>query len=368
MNRREIGEVFELRDNQISTLPYRSFRAGIQGERLEASLQSLIEKNPEVIPGSQIEPGADAPPSFLTLGKELSMHGQALDLLLVDQRGILTLVECKLMENTQARREVVGQIMDYAANVAEVWGGGRLRESASRYWGENTDDVVSEFAGDELDADEFWAQAEENLEEGRMRLIIAADRLRPEARRIIEFLNTNLQKVELLGLEISCYGDNEASMILVPRIVGQTQVTATKTGQRRQGRVWRYDDLTEYYESLDPELGGRLSALLDWASEAGVLMEVEAQNPIFGIKGRHGSRILTVWARGGVYCFMRASIFGGSEEKRDEFISELNTLPMFNYDVRGVISGRNSEGSVDELTDSDFARFLEILERYCVRS
>ena len=366
MKHREIGEVFELRDNQISTLPYRSFRAGIQGECLEASLQSLIEKNPEVIPGSQIEPGVDAPPTFLTLGKEISIQGQALDLLLVDQRGILTLVECKLMENTQARREVVGQIMDYAANAADVWGGGRLREAASRYWGENTDDVVSEFAGDELDADGFWAQAEENLEEGRMRLIIAADRLRPEARRIIEFLNTNLQKGELLGLEISCYGDSEASLILVPRIVGQTQTTATISG-RRQSRVWRYPDLREYYESLNPQLGGRLLSLLDWANQTGVLMEVKADNPIFGINGRHGSRILTVWARGAAYCFMRESRYGGSEEERDEFILELNTLPIFNYDARDVKEGRNSDGSVDELTDDEFGRLLEILKRYCVR-
>ena len=78
----------------------------------------------------------------------------SLDHVLVDQRGILTLVEAKLIANPEARREVVGQIMEYAANAREAWSGGRLRERATEFWqqrGRQVEDVFREQFGDGID-------------------------------------------------------------------------------------------------------------------------------------------------------------------------------------------------------------------------
>ena len=41
-----------------------------------------------------------------------------LDVLLISEHGRLVVVECKLWRNPQARREVVGQILDYARELA----------------------------------------------------------------------------------------------------------------------------------------------------------------------------------------------------------------------------------------------------------
>jgi hypothetical protein len=56
--------------------------------------------------------------------------GQArwfLDHLFIDQDAIPTLVEVKRSSDTRLRREVVGQMLDYAANVVAYWPGAELR-------------------------------------------------------------------------------------------------------------------------------------------------------------------------------------------------------------------------------------------------
>jgi hypothetical protein len=101
-------EILTLNGAEVSRLPARPFRAGLFGETLEAALQTLIERHPEVLSGGQMEPGADDPPRFALLRREMPVGGWSLDHLLVDQHGVLTLVETKLAENPEARREVVG--------------------------------------------------------------------------------------------------------------------------------------------------------------------------------------------------------------------------------------------------------------------
>ena len=50
-----------------------------------------------------------------------------------------------------------------------------------------------------------------------------ADRFPPELRRVIEFLNDQMEEAEVLGIELAQYvGSNLRA--LVPRVVGQTEV------------------------------------------------------------------------------------------------------------------------------------------------
>ena len=51
----------------------------------------------------------------------------SLDLLFLDQDGILTLVEVKRSSDTRLRREVIGQILEYAANVCAFWSAEKVR-------------------------------------------------------------------------------------------------------------------------------------------------------------------------------------------------------------------------------------------------
>lgn len=245
--------VFLMKDNVPHPLPSHPYKEGLLGRELEDALQTLIERNPKILPGKQMDPGSEDPPRFVFLRREMPISGQSLDLLLADQRGILTLVETKLIQNPESRREVVGQIIEYAANAIQSWGNGRAREKAAEFWsrkGRNLDDVIREgFEDAEIDIDAFWRSVEENLNDRNLRLIIAADQLRPEVRRIVEYLNQEMENTEVYGLELQCYGDEKASLVLVPRLIGQTQATAERKKKETSPRAKPFTDLFEYLKS-----------------------------------------------------------------------------------------------------------------------
>ncbi|MDP6379763.1 MAG: hypothetical protein QF662_00340, partial [Phycisphaerae bacterium] len=111
---RQSDEVFVIQDGRLRSLLSRSLRDGLLGTTLEDALQKLIEEYPQIIPGSQISPGSDDPPRFVLLCREMAVEDWSLDFLLVDQHGIPTLVEAKLIQNPESRRAVVGQIIEYA--------------------------------------------------------------------------------------------------------------------------------------------------------------------------------------------------------------------------------------------------------------
>ncbi len=256
--RKQSDEIFflELASDRLKPLPSRSMREGIFGKNLEDALQTLLQEYPQIIPGKQIDPDSSDPPRFVLLRREMPIGSWSLDHLYVDQRGVLTLVETKLIQNPEARRDVIGQIIEYAAHAVEWWASGRARQSAGEFWGRQgreLDDLLGETFG--LDAPEdvksFWEMVEDNLQQGRIRLMIAADELRPEVRRMIEYLNGEMQNAEVLGLELSCYGEENEPLVLVPRIVGQSE--ATRQTKRRSRRSSSKTTEEEFWSNCSPE-------------------------------------------------------------------------------------------------------------------
>ena len=86
----------------------------------EQELQDILEKNLDLLPGDQINP--DNPRRWLLIKREMSVQdhnsGQdrwSIDFFLVDQDGVPTFVECKRFNDTRSRREVIGQLLEYAA-------------------------------------------------------------------------------------------------------------------------------------------------------------------------------------------------------------------------------------------------------------
>jgi hypothetical protein len=94
----------------------------------ESVLQKLLADYPDLLAGEQDNPSD--PRRWLLISREVAVAGEegggarwALDHLFIDQDGIPTLVEVKRSTNSQIRREVVGQMLDCAAN-------GRLSKSS----------------------------------------------------------------------------------------------------------------------------------------------------------------------------------------------------------------------------------------------
>ena len=82
----------------------------------EHPLRDLIYARPEILLVAQLEPEIGR---IVAVATELNLPGAGfIDVLLVSEYGRLIIVECKLWRNPQARREVVGQILDYARELA----------------------------------------------------------------------------------------------------------------------------------------------------------------------------------------------------------------------------------------------------------
>src|SRR6266436_1341791 len=176
----------------------------------EDLLQMLLAKYPSLLAGNQIDP--KAPRKWLFIEREASVPSVdggggrwSADHLFLDQDAIPTIVEVKRSSDTRIRREVVGQMLDYAANAVEYWPPGRIRERFAvtcKDRGQDPAQKVLEFLGEDFDSEEFWKRADTNLLEGNMRLIFVADSIPPELQRIVEFLRRQMQRPEVLAFEI----------------------------------------------------------------------------------------------------------------------------------------------------------------------
>src|SRR5581483_616689 len=98
----------------------------------EDLLQELLEKYPNLLAGDQIDGAEDR--RWLLVARELGVPDEegapdrwSLDHLFLDQNGVPTLVEVKRSSDTRIRREVVGQMLDYAANAVVYWPPEQLR-------------------------------------------------------------------------------------------------------------------------------------------------------------------------------------------------------------------------------------------------
>ena len=360
--------VFHFDNGDLNPLPSRSMREGLLGKTLEDALQTFLEKYPDIIPGKQIDPVAEDPPRFVLLRREMPVSGWSLDHLFVDQKGILTLVETKLFQNPESRREVIGQIIEYAAHAEDFWASDTLRQKAEEFWinkngGKGLDEILEENFGPDLDIDEFWETVQRNLKSGRFRLIIAADELRPEVRRMIEYLNREMQNAELLGLELIFYGQDPKSLVLVPRLVGQTQSVVNVKSYK-----WTVDMLRKAYGELpDNKLGQSLRKILDWAVDKQFFMPTVAINPTFGLRGKNKERIFTIGSDGVLHSFLNPKCFLNGDEGRDELVSELKRIELLdqNFDAQEVVSGRNLNKKIFELNEYEFDEFIKIYDRYC---
>jgi len=162
----------------------------------EHKLQELIAEYPDLLGGDQID--VENHRRWLLVTREMPMLGDeantcrlSLDHLFLDQDGIPTLVEVKRGSNTQVRREVVGQLLDYAA-IANTSLSVRDIQEALRNNSESAESDLKEFLGEDANIEEFWQRVQANLELGKLRLIVLADTIPTELRRIVEFLNRQM--------------------------------------------------------------------------------------------------------------------------------------------------------------------------------
>ncbi|MBW3597796.1 MAG: hypothetical protein KY475_11035, partial [Planctomycetes bacterium] len=191
------------------------------GERTvsEDWLQKQLFECPELLPIDEIEP--DYGP-LIPIGREISTDAGPLDNLYISPRGLLTLVEAKLWKNPQARREVVGQIIDYAKEVSR-WSYEDLDAKAKKATQKSLWELISSCA-ERLEEARFVDAVSRNMRAGRFLLLIVGDGIREEMERLAEFLQSTPQlRFTLALVELQLYRlGSDGRLLVIPVVVGRT--------------------------------------------------------------------------------------------------------------------------------------------------
>jgi len=307
----------------------------------EDLLQELLADYPNLLAGDQMN--SDTPRRWLLITREAGVPDEeggagrwSLDHLFLDQDAIPTLVEVKRSSDTRIRREVVGQMLDYAANAVVHWPVESIMAKFENNY-EDSEATLAEFIGQDISSDEFWKKVKTNLQAGKVRLVFVADEIPSELRRVVEFLNVQMDPAEVLAVEISQFV-GEGLKTLVPRVIGQTEEAKTrKSGGGRASREW---DETSFFQEMESISGreGRAVAqkLYDWGESNNLHVK-------WGRGNISGSYVMALRIEGKDYSIFSVSTesngkiyfqFGrypnlepfDSLEKRKELLERLNSI------------------------------------------
>ncbi|WP_052049880.1 hypothetical protein [Leptolyngbya sp. KIOST-1] len=326
----------------------------------EDDFQALLEAHVDLLAGDQVNP--KSPRRWLLIKREAGIPGSeggkdrwSLDHLFIDQDATPTLVEIKRQSDTRLRREVVGQMMDYAANATVYWPGETLKDlfyQTATDRGETPETLLADFLkGSSFDGseEEFWQEAHRKLRAGDVRLIFVADRIPPELQRIVEFLNERMSPTEVLALELRRYSGGEFSTH-IPRIIGQTSAAqiAKNNGippKSAHRLTWTEADFVKYLiENFEDEKASAIQKVLDFcrASKFNKIEFGTGQKPSLNPKCLAISKCspITIWPDGQLS--IKLSWLDGTETSRafrDKFQAKLREagLPYEYLDLPGRI-------------------------------
>jgi hypothetical protein len=214
-----------------------------ENEFQEADLQNLVEDHPEILPIADIEP-AFSP--VVSVGREVETESGYIDNLLLSPEGYLTIVETKLWRNPEARREVVGQIIDYAKDVSR-WTFSELEGKVQAYNIRHRQSKLGIL--DSIRKIEDIDKSEEqiivdtisrNLRTGRFLLLVVGEGIRESVEEMADFLQQTPQMlftlalVELQVYELGTKGDKP--LLVIPQVVARTR-EVTRAVVRVEGKA-----------------------------------------------------------------------------------------------------------------------------------
>lgn len=194
----------------------------------EKDLQHLLQTaSAELIPA---DPSLDE--THYVYAREVPSPAGPIDLVGIGSSGSVTLMECKLANNRQIKREVVGQVLDYAAALWET-DLHSLVASFRRDGGADPFDALRAQFGDKADAfdmDRCRAEVERRLRDGDFRLLIAVDEIDADLRRIVQYVNRRAATgggLKLVALAFPRY-EAGATQVLVPESYGDELADAPR--------------------------------------------------------------------------------------------------------------------------------------------
>ena len=291
------------------------------GKYNESWLQQLVHRHPSSLPIAELEPGLGR---IVPVGMELQTPAGFIDNLFVTQEGDLVVVECKLWRNTEARRMVLAQIIDYAQSM-QKWSYDDLERAIKTSRGgdgkpveKTLIDIIRNCVGDpdEVDESSFVDAVQKNLRLGRMLLLVVGDGIREDAESLANYLQQHAGFHFTLGLvETAVYKLPSNDYLVQPRVLARTlnieraivtisgsavaaQAVVTPAQTRRVVMAMSLTEETffEKLEEADPPAANALKAFLTRTIELGVFLDVATKSATLKWESAHGK----LYSLGGV--------------------------------------------------------------------
>lgn len=339
----------------------------------EALLQELLAKYPSILAGDQIN--SEHPRRWLLIAREASLPADeggagrwSIDHVFFDQDAIPTIVEVKRSSDTRIRQEVVGQMLDYAANAVVYW---PIEAIQSQFYsnceanGIDAEQIFNEFLGDEISPEEFWRKAKTNLQACNVRLVFVADVIPNELRRVVEFLNSQMDPTEVLAVEVKQYV-GKGLKTLVPRVIGGTKPPPPSPPSKK----W---DESSFFKEVESKRGanetdiarkiydwGIANARIWWGSgkiygSFCPVIDHKGVNYPFLLVGTTGSLALQF------YVLKSRAPFDNDESKLLELLNRINMIPGINISEEAI--NRSPSITLSNLNNPDqLKQFLDVMD------
>lgn len=228
-----------IQDDKIISLEKVSLNTDLYNEEW---IQNICFQEPALLPVKEIEPTFRG---MIPICQELATESGYVDLIYVNESGFITIGECKLWRNPDARRKAVGQILDYAKDLSK-WNYRKFEiECLKAYKGQKKSlfEIVQDFHP-EIEESIFIDNVQKNLSKGRFLLAIIGDGIRENMEELADYIHRNGNLNFTLALiEIPIYKNPDGQEIIItPRILAKT-----KEIERIIFRV--SDDKTEFSET-----------------------------------------------------------------------------------------------------------------------
>lgn len=343
----------------------------------EALLQELLAKHPDLLAGEQID--SASPRRWILVSREMAIPDQdasagrwSLDHLFLDQDGIPTLVEVKRSTDTRIRREVIGQVLDYAANAILYWTAEEIQARVDyrcKIDSEDPDEALLVLLEQDHSPDEFWQLVKTNLQAGRIRIVFVADTIPPELRRVVEFLNTQMDPAEVIAIEVKQYVGDDLQT-LVPRVVSRTETTRKrKPSGSSSGKTWdRESFLLDLQQRKDLQHSSIAEKCLAWSESHGLRVgwgHGKYDGSFYPwFDGEHGSiPLFSVWTYGRIeipFQYMSTPPYDEGP-MREQLARQLSEIPEVTIPVDAI--NRRPSFPLDKLLPADsLALFLRVFD------
>jgi hypothetical protein len=285
------GEFLQIQGLGTRTL-WKRVPLGETAGRDEAWLRDTLRDTPELIPVADIDPSFGP---LIPVCTELRTPAGPIDVVYVDRHGRLTVVECKLWRNPEARRKVVSQVLDYAKELT-TWSYADLQRQVSART-RRTGNVLYELVRDrhpEVQEAWFADAAARALAAGRFLLLVVGDGIREDVRALGELINRNAASGFSFGMvEIALYQGLSDELLLQPRPLLRTQLIERTVVLLQNGAIRETvegpEPADEEGGSIDPIRKAQTAEMRSWWAPVLEAPMEDPEQPAF--QYRHPSHV-----------------------------------------------------------------------------